>query len=520
MAVNKDSVFYERRVGTAATQVVSEGEGNPFEGKPQVENLLRTEGSFTLEDISCSSNKVSFSGVLNIRGMYLSPGEVRSVHSFSLDVPVSDYINLDGVTEGMYTYPDFSVGSLTCNMVKGNKLAYRAVIDGEATVYEEAACEYVTEVEDVPADQQRYNTIRVESVPVRLSESINLKENFDLSMGKPNVEEVICSDVWLSSVETRPGENSMRLSGDINLSLLYKGEGESNPMELYEESIPFKGELEAKGLTGDMLCNVRHELKEVNVSIQPDEDGEMRVINLEAVIEADIYGRDTREIKVLEDMYVLNKSVKFDFEELCGCVCAAKNVGQCSVKNMMTLDEKAPDMLQIYKADGRTYVDYVQINDGSIDIEGAVEVNITYVTGNDEVPVYCFSSMLPFKHSAQAAGAAEGMECRVNATLEHIGFNMLSDREVEVRCVINICALVEDTSCINLICDVELEDMDSEYLGSLSSITLYVVRKGDTLWKLAKRFNTTVEDIASVNDIENPDLIYPGQRLIIVKRIA
>ena len=205
---------------------------------------------------------------------------------------------------------------------------------------------------------------------------------------------------------------------------------------------------------------------------------------------------------------------------MCGCVCAARNTGQCSVKNVVTLDEKAPNMLQIYKADGKTYVDYVQINDGSIDIEGAVGVNIIYVTGNDEIPVYCFSSMLPFKHSAQAAGAGEGMECHVNAVLEHIGFNMLSDREVEVRCVINICATAEDTRCISLISDVELEDMDSEYLGSLSSITLYIVRKGDTLWKLAKRFNTTVEDIAAVNDIENPDLIYPGQRLIIVKRIA
>lgn len=520
MAVNKDNIIFDRRVGSAASQVVSEGEITAFEGKSEVENLLRTDGSFTMEDIQCSNNRVSFSGVLYINGMYLSGGEIKGVHCFSTELPISDYINVDGAAEGMYTYFTSNVSSLTCRVINGHKLTYRAVIDVEVTVYETAQCRYVCSVDDIPVNQQRFNRISVECVPVRVHDSITLRESLNLPMGKPNVEEIICRDVRLSSMDSKTGENSVRLSGDLNVSILYKGEGESNPMELFEESIPFKGELEAKGLTPDMLCDVKEQLKAVSVNVQPDEDGEMRMLDVDAVIEADIIGRQTREIDVLEDMYVLNKSVKFDFEEMCGCVCAARNTGQCSVKNVVTLDEKAPNMLQIYKADGKTYVDYVQINDGSIDIEGAVGVNIIYVTGNDEIPVYCFSSMLPFKHSAQAAGAGEGMECHVNAVLEHIGFNMLSDREVEVRCVINICAAAEDTRCISLISDVELEDMDSEYLGSLSSITLYIVRKGDTLWKLAKRFNTTVEDIAAINDIENPDLIYPGQRLIIVKRIA
>ncbi|WP_317368475.1 LysM domain-containing protein, partial [uncultured Tyzzerella sp.] len=47
----------------------------------------------------------------------------------------------------------------------------------------------------------------------------------------------------------------------------------------------------------------------------------------------------------------------------------------------------------------------------------------------------------------------------------------------------------------------------------------YVVQSGDTLWDLAKKFNTTVDDIVKLNDIENPDLIYPGQKLLILKKI-
>jgi spore coat assembly protein SafA len=44
-----------------------------------------------------------------------------------------------------------------------------------------------------------------------------------------------------------------------------------------------------------------------------------------------------------------------------------------------------------------------------------------------------------------------------------------------------------------------------------------VVQKGDSLWKIAKKYRTTVDNIAAVNELENPDLIYPGQKLLIIK---
>lgn len=43
--------------------------------------------------------------------------------------------------------------------------------------------------------------------------------------------------------------------------------------------------------------------------------------------------------------------------------------------------------------------------------------------------------------------------------------------------------------------------------------TYYVVRRGDTLGGIAKRFGTTYQRLAQLNGIRNPNLIYVGQRL-------
>jgi FOG: LysM repeat len=43
----------------------------------------------------------------------------------------------------------------------------------------------------------------------------------------------------------------------------------------------------------------------------------------------------------------------------------------------------------------------------------------------------------------------------------------------------------------------------------------YVVKKGDSVYKIAKRYGTTMQAIILGNNLRNPNLIYPGQILII-----
>ena len=45
--------------------------------------------------------------------------------------------------------------------------------------------------------------------------------------------------------------------------------------------------------------------------------------------------------------------------------------------------------------------------------------------------------------------------------------------------------------------------------------TIYIVKSGDTLSAIAQKYNTTYQKIAEDNNIENPNLIYPNQKLVI-----
>ncbi len=44
---------------------------------------------------------------------------------------------------------------------------------------------------------------------------------------------------------------------------------------------------------------------------------------------------------------------------------------------------------------------------------------------------------------------------------------------------------------------------------------IYIVRSGDSVWKIARMFGVTMESIIVANNLQNPSLIFPGQKLII-----
>lgn len=53
--------------------------------------------------------------------------------------------------------------------------------------------------------------------------------------------------------------------------------------------------------------------------------------------------------------------------------------------------------------------------------------------------------------------------------------------------------------------------MPTAYFGTFN----YTVSPGDTLFKIAKDYNTTIENIMKFNNIPNMNMIYPGQNIVI-----
>lgn len=51
------------------------------------------------------------------------------------------------------------------------------------------------------------------------------------------------------------------------------------------------------------------------------------------------------------------------------------------------------------------------------------------------------------------------------------------------------------------------------YTSKAAEPSVYVVKKGDSLSKIAKAYGTTVDRLVKLNNIKYPNIIYPGQKI-------
>ena len=85
---------------------------------------------------------------------------------------------------------------------------------------------------------------------------------------------------------------------------------------------------------------------------------------------------------------------------------------------------------------------------------------------------------------------------------------------VEANVTLNISAEVENIDKITIIGNIEQENLNPE---DFDSMYMYIVKKGDNLWSIAKKYKTTVDKIANVNNILDENKIDIGQKLLIIR---
>ena len=100
---------------------------------------------------------------------------------------------------------------------------------------------------------------------------------------------------------------------------------------------------------------------------------------------------------------------------------------------------------------------------------------------------------------------------------ENLNVLMLGADEAEVRAGIVLEAIVLTREDMTILGDAELVPYDEEKIRKMPGIVGYRVQPGDTLWKIAKKFYTTVEGIRETNEGIGEE-VKPGERLILIKQ--
>lgn len=521
METIKKNIILDKKIGREVSQLLIEGDIIVPDTKPDMDRLLKKSANAYIDSREIGDERVSFKGSLDLEVLYIAKNEEKAIHSMKASTPINDFINMEGVEKDMFVSTNCSITNIEYKIVNDRKVNFRCILDVVAEVIGKEENEIVIDIEGLPESQMKKNQVSMNSLVLGKNDKFIIKEEISIPSGKPNINELLESRFSICSKEVKTSDGKVNVSGNLKILSLYKSDEDEGIIEYLENEIPFSGSLEAEGCDSSMLAEVKACVCHCSCQANSDDDGEARILEIEAEIGAELRVLKEESIDILEDSYCINKKTELDMEYMNYPVFLCKNKNQCPIKELVKLDIDCPPILQILSTSGNVHIDETRVIDDKVVIEGIIEIDMLYVTNKDEAPLYCFSTMLPFKQGVEAKGADDKKRLVINITsgIEHIGVNMLSDSEVEVRCVMNFDLLVREEKKLGVIYDIEFTPIAEEILNSIAGMTLYVVQKDDTLWKIAKKYNTSIDDLLEVNEIENPDKINIGQRILILKKV-
>ncbi len=513
----KKNIHMNRQKGNVATQLTLDDDFIVPDTMDDVEQIILATGEVQVESSKNQGDRVIVRGNLAFQILYRREGgglqdaggahSVRGVHKCpgaGRERLCADFLEPGGPDRRHYQFPQAEYpgghhagGEGGCSLRRGGGRGRgcRRAAGGNSA----------KENEDVAA------------ISARRKDTFRVKENIQIPGNKPNIDRILWQEMKLQGVTTKPLDGEVHVDGELMVFVIYSGEGENMPVQWLEESIPFSGELSLPDAIEEMIPSIRVRLIHKEVEAKPDADGEMRELEVDGILELDMRLYEEERVNMLSDMYSTKAELILETGEACFEKLLAKNVCKTRLSEKVR-PSRADRILQICHCDGTVKMDEITPREDGLHVDGVLEVTLLYLTSDDSEPVGSSVEALPFSCVIEAAGMNEDTSYQVTPGIEQLSAVMLGGGEVEIKAVVTLDMLALQPVCIPVIQGVRSEPADLERLESMPGIVGYIVQPGDSLWKIAKKFHTTVEAVMEANGLSS-DALMPGDRLILVKTV-
>ena len=317
-------------------------------------------------------------------------------------------------------------------------------------------------------------------------------------------------------MEIHVGNGSVGIQGEIQVFLIYQGM-EENRMQWLEQRVPYQSSLNIPESEIDMIPYVVIGTPVFTCREQEDADGEPRVLLIETELAMDLRLYREKSLERLLDAYALDQQLNLQCEPVKTCSLHMKNEARCRVNDMLKLKNPEEEILQIGSGTGQAQVEQWKVLEDGLSVEGTVSAKILYLSSSDSAPVGAVEGLTPFQCQIDIPHMPQNADVELQTSLEHLSFLMKTGTELEVQAVISVAVMVTKMREQQVIGAVETKELDPKWLEQIPGIAGVRLDEETDLWKIAKKFHTTVADIRQLNHLEerNPT---SGEKILVVKQ--
>ena len=459
--------------------------------KPDIVSIIATNGIPYIYKQECENGRVKMDGSIDSYIVYLSvDGDTRSIQTtFNFSNTLED----DKIKEKSNIKYKINIDSIDAKVLNERKVSVVTTLSISYYAFEVQTIEITDDfTNNIPNLQKQEESVQIKSLVGFNMTKGSIKEDIDIE-NLDEIGEILKVNVSIRDSEQKISYNKILTKGECNVKILYMTE--DNRIGSVQNIFPIMSFVDMENIKDGDTCLVEYNIKNMLFKINSREDHSITVqIDFEIFCEA----YEEKNINILKDAYSLNSNVDISYKTIEVDNFDVDNNELIEINERIKVDD-IKNVLDIEK--GKIVI----LKKDNFNIEGEVNI-ILYHDLTSKNGLNIKNLKIPFISKLKNQNNVEFVYQNIETNL--------SGEDV----ILNIKLLAKNVDKnYNSMDIIETINMNDIPLLEDYNVVVYMVKKNDNIWNIAKKFKVTMDSIIKVNNLDNPDMIYPGDKLYILR---
>ena len=498
----KETLHVNKSVATKKEIIMVEGDMIVPDSKPDILKTISTSGITSIYKKEVLDGKIKVDGNINAYIMYMSEDDTDKVRGLTTNLDFSENIKIVNAKDGMNCKLKTTLKNIEAKVINGRKIGIKATIEMEFNVYSNEEIEFIRDIPETQGIKMLKENLTVNSLVGVGENRIYAKDTIAIN-NVDNLAEILKANIFIGDKDIKVRYNKILTKAEAEIKILYLTE--DNRIGNVETKVPVVGFIDIANVTEENICDVDYEIK--NVVIKPNSVEEHSIyIEVEVGVTAFVY--EEKQMQLIQDLYSPIDTLDFNQRKITTITGKSSNRGIKQIREKITLQDI--ENKNIIDVDIIPIIEKEEKMDNIIRYEGQLELNV--ILASSELQIDTRNVKIPFEYDVDIMEDISNSNISLTMEIQNQDFIVQDGGIVNCNIDIQMDIDISKNTTINVIDELETigEREKEDY-----SILMYIVKKGDSLWKIAKEFGSSVEDIAITNGIEDENKIMPGQKIFI-----
>ncbi len=475
------------------------------DSKPDILNTINVTGNVCINKKEITQNKLKIEGNINTYVMYLPDSKEDNLRGLNCTIDFSENFSIPGLKEGMNVILCCKIKDIECKVINGRKISLKASVEVIIKVYSNEEINFVTSVNNVSDLQTLKEDFMVNSLIGNAKTAIYAKDTIKIEP-TDELAEILKVDIKLVDKDIKLSYNKVLTKAEAEVNIIYLTE--DNKIKSVVARIPVIGFIDIQNIKEDNQVDINYEIKNTVIKPNPAEE---HSIYVELEIEPDCMAYENKKINLIQDLYSPTTNMEYSLKKIITAGDINSNVQDFTVKENLQLQGlEDGNLLDVNVVPS---LNNVSVDSQKITYVGEMNLNFIYSSEN---AVNSRSIKIPFEVSQENMYKNDNLNIETDVIIANTKFDVTKPGEVASTIDAKLFSKISQNINMDVIDNIEIVD-EKEDTEEHNSLILYIVEEGDTIWKIAKRFNSTVEEIIKMNGIQDTENLAIGQKIYIPK---